>query len=815
MLISCSALKNLIETAQETIVTAQNGKVQFTFNIVNPGIHTARFSTQAVTNQIPAWVQLSIQDLNSSQSEITNTKVGVQSQENGLYTTDQIELKSGVYALSGLMVLNSNNEVIYIAPTSTSNIGSVLKLPLNFHVAENNTEKVTANVVSVSKTDTPAVFGYSNFELNLINMFNFYIGLRASNTNDYVSANIKIICNRNTIYTGTVQDSITKINLRSDYPNYEITISKTNYQDLELILSQQELSEIYSKKPLILKLNSTNSQTKNSTENNNVAPTADAGPNQTVIESALVTLFGSNSLIPANAISNFSWSQINGKTVQLSSTTAINPTFIAPKVSTESTDETLSFKLTLTANQKQSTDICTVKVTKQSNIQPIQNHAPQANAGTDQIVDEETKVFLDGFNSKDSYDGIVSYLWTQTSGTTVTLADSSAVQTNFTAPKNLDNDLTLTFQLTVTDMAGNSGTASCTVLVKKAITYSGNQPPKANAGPDQNVESAKTVHLSGINSSDPENKIAFYKWEQTSGPAVTLYVQNQNATFTAPTVTENKTLVFKLTVKDEGNLESIDSCIVNVIKATESSNPTESIWPAWSSNGVQYKVGDKVIYQDKVYSCTLDHESAPWPWYIPSDKGIPWKLTDDSVSKPSTPQNQAPIAHAGSDQIATENTTVNLDGSSSTDADNTIISYTWTKTDGPSITFSSSNTAKTSFTAPQATSESGYTITLKLTVKDTENAESSDTCVIKVIKAQQTQNTPQGEIPQWSGNGVGYTGATGSDFSKASKVMYNNKKYYCWQSHTSQPTYTPESAPSLWITEDQIKEFYKNTGYTL
>lgn len=44
--------------------------------------------------------------------------------------------------------------------------------------------------------------------------------------------------------------------------------------------------------------------------------------------------------------------------------------------------------------------------------------------------------------------------------------------------------------------------------------------------------------------------------------------------------------------------------------------------------------------------------------------------------------------------------------------------------------------------------------------------------------------------PAWSGEGVDYTTGT--------RVQYNGTLYKCLQAHTSQVTWTPTDAPSLW-----------------
>ena len=98
-------------------------------------------------------------------------------------------------------------------------------------------------------------------------------------------------------------------------------------------------------------------------------------------------------------------------------------------------------------------------------IENLRNQGPQADAGPDQTVDEGTTVTLDGTNSSDSDDGIASYQWTQTSGTSVTIDNDTAAQATFVAPDSGPPNEMLTFELEVNDNSGVSDTDSVTVYV--------------------------------------------------------------------------------------------------------------------------------------------------------------------------------------------------------------------------------------------------------------------------------------------------------------------------------------------------------------
>ena len=94
------------------------------------------------------------------------------------------------------------------------------------------------------------------------------------------------------------------------------------------------------------------------------------------------------------------------------------------------------------------------------------NVGPTADAGTDQTVKSEDTVTLNGSNSSDPDYGIPLYTWTQTEGTSVTLSDSTAVKPTFTAP-GVDENTTLTFDLTVTDNGRKTDTDTCKITVEK------------------------------------------------------------------------------------------------------------------------------------------------------------------------------------------------------------------------------------------------------------------------------------------------------------------------------------------------------------
>jgi hypothetical protein len=163
-----------------------------------------------------------------------------------------------------------------------------------------------------------------------------------------------------------------------------------------------------------------------------------AGPDRTVTQGQVVTLDGSASL----HATGLAWTQTSGTTVALTGADTATASFTAP-----SSGGTLVFRLTAQGPGGPLTDDVTVTV---GAVAP-----PVANAGADRTVLVGDAVTLDASAST----GAASYTWTQTAGTTVTLAAAGTARPTFTMPRSTTP---LTFRLAAT---GPGGSATDTVVI--------------------------------------------------------------------------------------------------------------------------------------------------------------------------------------------------------------------------------------------------------------------------------------------------------------------------------------------------------------
>ncbi|WP_243058324.1 PKD domain-containing protein [Nocardioides sp. SR21] len=261
----------------------------------------------------------------------------------------------------------------------------------------------------------------------------------------------------------------------------------------------------------------------------NGRPTADAGGDLVVNAGDEVHLDGTGSSDPDGDTLTYAWVETTGVGVTVTGANTASPSFSAPAAGS-----VLTFDLTVSDGARTHTAEVTV----------IVNRAPEADAGSDQLVNHDDSVTLDGSESSDPDGDTLTYAWEQIGGGTVVALDGANTATPaFTAPFGPD---VLVFEMTVHDGHGGSDSDRITVTV--------NAPPVADAGDDRSAAAEEDVHLDGSGSYDPDGDTLTYSWEQTDGPTVTLVgAATATPSFVAPA--GSAPLTFEVTV-DDGNGES-------------------------------------------------------------------------------------------------------------------------------------------------------------------------------------------------------------------------------------------------------------------
>jgi RHS repeat-associated protein len=491
----------------------------------------------------------------------------------------------------------------------------------------------------------------------------------------------------------------------------------------------------------------------------NSAPLANAGPDQTVRVTELVTLNGRASSDPDGNPITYAWSLTNrpaGSTAVLAGANTVAPTFTVDKPG--------SYVASLVVNDgKLNSAPDTVTIT-------TENSRPVANAGPDQTAPVGTLVTLDGSRSSDVDGDALSYAWrfvTVPAGSTAALNNAAAVNPGFTIDRAGD----YTIELLVSD--GRLTSAADLIVVSTS-----NSAPVANAGPDQTVLVGDTVTLSGAASSDVDGNALAYAWSLLSRPAGSSAAL-QNPTAVMPTFVADRagSYVIQLIVND-GTLNSApDSVVVNTGNtppvARAGNDQTVPLGAVVQLDGSQSSDVDgnalsfawSLTTRPAGSAAVLSNPSAVAPSFTADAPGsyVAQLIVNDGVvnSAPSTvtitTQNAAPTARAGQDQTVALGAVVQLDGSASSDPEGAPLTFAWSlvsKPAGSTAALTGAATATPSFTADKAGS-----YVAQLIVSDGTLASAPASVTISTINSRPVadagaaQNANTGATVQLDGSG--------------------------------------------------------------
>ncbi len=283
----------------------------------------------------------------------------------------------------------------------------------------------------------------------------------------------------------------------------------------------------------------------------NHPPTANAGPDQTVLENTSVQLFGFGFDSDNDPLTH-SWSQISGPQVNISQSES-SISFMAPDgIPNKSLMLVFEFKVSDSYGGSAADSVNVIVVAA--------NNGPTANAGPDREINENSALTLSCSGNDPDGDSL-SYSWRQLSGPSIELTNPNNSILSFVTPTVVKTTI-LDFECTVTDGAlSNSDTVNVTVYNTLTLDII------ADAGDDRIINENKFISLDGSASYDPENQPLKYSWTQLSGESVSLdNTNNITPNFTSPFVEngEIKILTFELTVSDNNGRVDSDTVTITV-----------------------------------------------------------------------------------------------------------------------------------------------------------------------------------------------------------------------------------------------------------
>ena len=382
----------------------------------------------------------------------------------------------------------------------------------------------------------------------------------------------------------------------------------------------------------------------------------------------------------------------------------MKPTFIADKVANYTVQLIVS-------DQNATSSASTVLISTQ----PV---PPVANAGPNQTIRSGTTVQLNGSGSTDANGYPLTYLWSFVSipaGSSATLSNSAIVNPTFTT----DKVGSYVVQLVVND--GYASSALSQVTISEVYT-----PPTANAGPNQSVEVETKVQLDGSHSTDLQGYPLTYSWTILTVPTgSTAALSNQHAVNPTFTVDRLGNFVIQLIVND-GTASSAPATVTistaDVPPVANPGNPqTVSVGTLVTVDGTSSTDSDgqplsytwSLLSSPAGSTAALVSPNAPKASFLadlPGNYVVQLVVNDGFLnSAPATTtistNDVPPIANPGSNQTVTAGSTVQLDGTGSTESVNHPLTYTWallSQPTGGTAALSSTTVAKPTFVAALA-----------------------------------------------------------------------------------------------------------------
>jgi PKD repeat protein len=299
---------------------------------------------------------------------------------------------------------------------------------------------------------------------------------------------------------------------------------------------------------------------------------------------------------------------------------------------------------------------------------------PVANAGDDITVEQATIVWFNGTNSTDNI-GIKSFLWTFEYG------GSIITRTRMVSSFRFDSPGEYLVTLTVTDRQGN--TANDTMFVRVLDT----QPPRADAGPDIEIDEGGEVVLDATNSTD-NDRIVEYSWNITVGsqtyswlgpiasyiiPQAGYYEATLRVTDAYGNWDEDKVFINVLDkvppVADAGDDRSVGQGVIVIFDSSGSDDNVGIRNWLW-----EFHVGDEYIQLDGPAPSYIFHEVGTYVvTLVVLDQAGFWDEDDMTVTVLDTTD---PVPSIGVEFVFDQGETIELDGTFSSDNVG-IVRWTW------------------------------------------------------------------------------------------------------------------------------------------
>jgi len=174
------------------------------------------------------------------------------------YLSEAISLTKGDFKLTEFIIVDENNAAIYATPLEGAPLAYLVNdpLPINFSVTKDQSTKVVPQVIKVDGS-TGVDFGYATFGLDIVNTFQFSVGVLTYNSLAsnlaLATSHINITSGATVLFDGDEGAATNKLTIKDGYTNYTLTVTKSGYITYQKTFAVADL-KAYNVSPLAITL---------------------------------------------------------------------------------------------------------------------------------------------------------------------------------------------------------------------------------------------------------------------------------------------------------------------------------------------------------------------------------------------------------------------------------------------------------------------------------------------------------------------------------------------------------------------------------
>jgi hypothetical protein len=249
-----AGLAILLVSCKKEPVNSANEEGNVTFSFQNNAENKLKSTSDARMDSVEALV-VSIKDQNNNY--VYNQEVIKLVRLNGLFISSPLQLKPGSYKLSAFMLVDENENVLFITPMRDSKYAYLVEKPLEFEftVIKDSTTNIVPEVIS-SSGHQPKDFGYAFFSFDQVKTFDLLLHVFSSNGNSaaFTKSYLTITHDADTVFQDSLKAIPNVIKLPELSGDYTLVVTKSGVLNFSetFTLDSLKIHSPASNNPLII-----------------------------------------------------------------------------------------------------------------------------------------------------------------------------------------------------------------------------------------------------------------------------------------------------------------------------------------------------------------------------------------------------------------------------------------------------------------------------------------------------------------------------------------------------------------------------------